>query len=511
MLKILLCLIALLTLAACGRNVNFPPAEYAPYPYEDPSAGLYPSTNEDYYPHLLPDVPMHNEYNVILTIDPETRTVQGISRINFTNRSGQPLETIVLRVFLNAFDKEVYPRPYTSDVEWRLHRPGEDRDRGHISIEYVFINNETLEYSINDTVLILSLKEPIEPDATVILSLQYSAHIPSFGHITGGNEYSMWFGMFLPVLPVYSKNGWHVEPFYPIGSPFFLETANYHVEVTTPLGYNVVGTGHKIEDICYDSGTKTTRFAANMVRDFAFAVLSSYYNSIGITTDTGVDIYFHYRTDLVSERASEILEFVRSSMEQLDYRIGMYPFGQLNIIETDTIHDSIAFSQLIFADKRHLRHGDLTDLSRSLVSQWFGSIVGTNRINEPWLDKGLIYFIEADITHSTPELLRQHMKNVRETITTHGNLLLTDGLWAFTDRESFSATHGYKAMLMLYQLQYLMGEENFRILINSYYQTFSFEIATVQDFIYMAEEIYGNCLEEFFYTWISSGTVPPLR
>ena len=513
MLKILLCLLlALVMLAACGRNEDTPTVEDVACPYEDYNFyGQYPSSKEDYYTITVPDIPMHNEYNILLTIDPEARTVQGISRINFTNRTGQPLETIVLRVFLNAFCHDVYPRPYTEDAEWRLHRPGEYRNRGYMTIEYVFINNDILEHSIDDTVLTLILEEPIEPDATVILSLQYSAHVPQFGHITGGNEYAMWFGMFLPVLSVHDENGWHMEPFYPVGNPFFLETADYQVEITTPINYNVVGTGHRIEEICYDSETKTTRFVANMVRDFAFTVLSHYYYSAGITTDRGVEISLHYRTDLVSDRAYEILEFIRYNIEQLEYRVGVYPLGQINVIETDTIHDSIAFSQIIFTDKRHLRHGELANLSYSLANQWFGSVVGTNRINEPWLDKGLIYFLQADIAHNTPELLRKYMRQIHGEIADHNGLLLTNGLWAYTDTATFTATHGYKAMLMLYQLYLRMGGENFWALIKLYYQTFSFEIATVQDFIYMAEEIYGYNLEEFFYEWIHSGTLPPLR
>jgi len=494
-----------LMFAACGRNTPpDPPTEVVPIPIYIDSYNDYPQY-EDEYEVVLPDIPQHNEYTVTLEIDSEARTVRGISRINFTNRSDKPLDTIVLRVFLNAFEQDVYPPPYASDEAlYESHRK-------YMDIEYVFINNETLEYNMDGTILTLYLEEPIEPDTTVLLSLQYSANVPEFAHIMGGNEAGMWFGMFLPVLSVYGDDGWHMEAFYPVGNPFFLETANYHVAITTPLRYNVVGTGHRTEEIIYDTDIKITRFAANMARDFAFAVLSPYYNSASIITDGGLEISLHYHTELVSDRAEEILELARYSMERFEYFVGVYPFGQMSIVETDLQHNAVPFSQMIFADTRHLRYGDLADLSVSLGSQWFSSVVGVNRIAEPWLDIGLTRFVGASIAYDTPELLREYMEQVHENIADRTDLYLTDGLWVYTIREDFVAAQGYRAMLMLYQLQRRMGVDYFWKFINLYYQTFSFRIATVENFILTAEEIYDGNLREFFEVWMTSDVVPPLR
>jgi len=514
MLKIILCLAMLLMLAACGRNTGHdtPPVEiiYDPVTYEESNVDdVIPMENGEDYETTLPDIPQHNEYIITLEVDPETRTVQGISRISFTNRSGKPLETIVLRVFLNAFDPDVYPRPYTEDVEWRMYRLGSDL--GYLTVEYVFMNNEALEYNIEGTVLTLRLEEPIEPDATVLFSLQYSAHVPMLGHIMGGNDAGMWFGMFLPVLSVYGYDGWYKDAFYPIGHPFYLEAANYQVEITTPLRYNVVGTGHRSQEVIYDTDIKITRFTANMTRDFAFAVLSPYYNSASTITGSGVEINFYYQTEVVGERAEDILEFARFNIEQFGHRVGVYPFGQINIVETDLLQDSIAFSQMVFADTRHLWRSDLSDLSYSLGSQWFASVVGINPIAEPWLDIGLTRFVQASIVHYTPELLHEYMQQTRRDIAAHRGLLLTDGLWAYTQREYFIAAQGQRAMLMLYQLQRRMGEDAFWSFINLYYQTFSFRVATVEGFIYMAEEVYGHCLQEFFETWMTQDVIPILQ
>ena len=459
----------------------------------------------------MSDIPQHNDYIVALEINPETRTVHGLSRITFTNRTGKPLDTIVLRVFLNAFDPTICPRPYPPDFEWRLYNP--DTTRGHMAIEYVSVNNEELNYILDGTILLIELEEPMEPDTTVQLRLQYSAYVPKLAASIGGNEDAMWFGMFLPTIAAYSENDWLTHAFYPVGSPFLMETSNYQVEITVPIYYTVVGTGHRTEEIIYDTDIKVTRFSATMTRDFAFAVLSPRYNHVSITTESGVEINFHYNTEsiLMQRRVEDVLEFARYSMEYFEHYVGVYPFGQVTIVETDMLLDSVAFSQLIFADSRHLRHGDLTDLAHSIGNQWFAGVVGTNRIAEPWLDKGLTHFVQATMLHNTAELLNEYMWQVHGAIAHRTGLLLTDGLWAYTDHETFVAAQRYRAMLMLYQLKRRMGEENFWLLINRYYQTFSFRVATAEDFIIMAEEIYEDSLETFFTMWMSQEAVPPLR
>jgi hypothetical protein len=99
---------------------------------------------------------------------------------------------------------------------------------------------------------------------------------------------------------VYGTNGWHTEPYYPIGSPFILDAANYIVEISTPVEYWVAGTGTKTETYLEDR--KITTFNANMVRDFAFAV-SPYFMRESIVTPSGsVEIHlYHYTEDLPME------------------------------------------------------------------------------------------------------------------------------------------------------------------------------------------------------------------
>lgn len=497
-------------LSACGgRNGN----DYEPYENdltEQNSNGEYENgefeTAEPEIEPPPPDIPIYNEYNISLEIDPSARTVQGISHIEFTNRADIPLDTIVLRVYLNAFGEDVSPPPFFPELEWRVF-PNEP-DFGYMDIQYAFADNEPLDFILDETILTLNLAEPLKPNTTIQLLLQYNAQIPQMAHRTGSNDYAMWFGMFLPTLAVFGEDGWHTESHYPAGSPFLLETANYRVEITTPSRYVVVGTGLRTEEVIGDTDTKITHFTAHQARDFAFAI-SPYFQNARISTESGIDIHFYYYTETLL--IDEILEISRRTFEHFEEQIGAYPLGHLTIVETDLVEDSFSFSQIVFVDSWYLnRGGRYWGVAHGIGNQWFANIIGTNRTLSPWLTDGLTRFVQAPIFYPTPESLRARMERDHVSIEDRTTLFLYRGLYASPNRAHYAHTHGRKAMLMFYALNHHMGDELFREFLSEYYQQFSFNIATAENFIELAEEIYGNSLHDFFYEWIHKGTVPEL-
>jgi len=498
-------LLLLVVFAACSGSEEEEIIDAHPIPVIEEIQGvIFDGENlepDNEFEAAVLEIPPLNEYIVSLNINPEERLLHGISRISFTNRSEEPLEQIKLRVYLNAFLEDHHPRPYPEELAWRVYRPSVEP--GFLTIEYASMNNETLYFDMEGTVLILHLEEAIEPNATVQLLLQYSAYVPPLWHFMGGNDAAMWFGMVLPVLAVHDGAEWVIDNFYPIGMPFVFETANFDVTVTTPLTYNVVGTGHRTEEIIEDTGIKITRFAANMSRDFAFAVLSPEFERVNITAANGVEINFYHRTEIPSERTEEILKLVDRSMTHFDYRFGIYPFGQINIVEADVLNSTIAFSQMIFVNSFYLGSGNLMRLANSVGSQWTANVVGADRINYPWLEHGLALFAQAEIFFDTPELLQEYMEREHRVISHRAGLSLSHGLNRYTSVEPFESTHGRKAMLMLNALQQHMGEDEFWRFINLYYQEFSFQIAMGSDFIRLAEEVYGDSLTEFFEEWFA--------
>jgi len=500
MRKLIACLLLLLLVTACGRTQ--PPEDYPePTPYPDYELNN-DAMSEVSAAHI--EVPGFDYYDISLTIDPATRTVSsGMSRITFTNRTGNDLYEIVLRVPLNAFEQGA--RHTFAELEHRVFRHG--RDYGYMDIQYVTVDNEDLEFELDGTVLILRLDAPLAPDVTVQLVLQYSAYIPMISHRVGANRQAMWFGMFLPMLAVYGEDGWHTPGYYPAGDPFVLEMANFMVEIITPADYIVAGTGVKTGEIpVEDTDTRVTTFIANNTRDFAFAI-SPYFRQEWISTESG-DIHLYYFTDDLP--VDIILDIARVSMDYFSYRVGHYPFDHIRIVETDMFRDVIAFSNVIFFDSRALREPDYMALTRALGHQWFFNVVGSDSVAESWLDKGLIRYLTARLFYNRPTALRTYMNNAHASIAAREDLYLTNGLGAFVSWRDYYQTHHIKGMLMFNALSNHIGDDAFWELIDQYFQTFYFRIATGEDFKLLAEEVYSGSLAEFFDEWFTGGAVPPL-
>jgi len=523
--KILLLLLFLLALilviTACGRGNG---DNTRPEPFEVmPNSGTGINGTENNIPEAIPDpplpnIPAHDEHFVTLEINPEERTVQGISRITFTNRTSVPLDMIVIRVFFNAFREGSEPRPYFPEHEHRVY--AHVREYGYMDVNHVSIDSSDVDFHLDGTVLILNLIEPIQPNSTVQLNLQYNAFVPPISHRTGGNpartrpprSSSMWFGMFLPVLGIYGENGWYTDSYYPVGDPFFLELANYEVQIITPIRYTVAGTGLRgLSEVIEDTDTLITTFTAHMVRDFAFAI-APYFNHQHVVTQGGTTIRFYYTSKEIPFRA--VMDFAKNAVEYFENRVGHFPLRHISIIETDLLQDmhdsmSFAFSQVIFVDSNALRRENFRGLAQGIGNQWFSTVVGSNRVETPWLTEGLTRFVRAGIFYPTYEELRTHIEAEHATIVGLDNINLTDDLSMYISRTHFAQAQGRRAMVMLYALERRMGEDDFWKLIRQYYQEFSFRIATADDFIRIAEEIYGGNLRIFFNQWMI-GRVPQL-
>lgn len=507
-------LLLLCLFSACRPTVPVPtepPLTEVPVVADhDPAADIQPdeANTEAAAAPAQPEIPPYNDYNVSLEIEPETRTVKGIERIRYTNRSDQVLEEIVVRLYLNAFAETTAVTPYFTEYESRIFIHG--KDYGHMNILHVSLENDDLVYRQQGTVLTILLDEPLQPEQTVQIKIQFDAYVPKIAHRTGANDQAMWCGMFLPVLSIYDKDGWHTEPYYPAGDPFILETANYWVEISAPTGYEVAGTGVKQENTLEDK--TVTVFTANMTRDFAFA-LSPAYKIAETVTNSNVDIQFYYYTEALDTES--ILNTAKSAVEYFEATIGAYPYGQVCIAETDMFVNGMEFSKILFIDSAYLkRNPPYTSLVHELGHQWFYNVVGSNPITEPWLDEGLTMFEQEGFFRDENELrtkLRDDYTGYKSVLPMKGDTskwVIANGLSVYDNWPQYYQVNYVKAKLMVYALRNRIGVENYRQFISEYYKTYSFRMATAEDFIRKAEEISGEDLSDFFDEWLYGETLP---
>jgi len=374
------------------------------------------SQEEEAFAQIDPDIPQFNEFHISLEFEPETRTIHGIESVRYTNRSQETLERLAFRAFLNDMD-----------------------------IHHVFWDNEELNFDLQETALDIELPRELEPEETIQIRIQFEAYIPLGTGIIGANQYAAWAGAFLPA-----------------DNMFMLDIVNYVVEITTPIGYVVAGTGIKSEEYLEDR--KTTSFVAPMARNFAFAI-SPFFHIETRTTSSDREIrLYHYSENIHAEL---ILDRAEEAMTIFEDAIGSYPFPQISIVETDIFRNGESFSNVMFINSSATRRvGGLDGLQVGVGRQWFSIIIGNNSAEEAWLSDGLITFI----LYNQQSLTNEYMLQYR---------------------------------IVIHALLQELGTEAFNELLREYFRQFAFRTAGVEDFIALAEEIHDRDLQSFFMYWLN--------
>ena len=504
----------LLFIAACGDRSAAQIDEEENGPTQVPVVEI--DEYEEYDPYeaenAAPAVFAVPDYIINMEIFPEERIVSGVAAISFQNTSIYALDKVFLTMPFNAFAEDYPYPPYLPVLEGRIFQHG--REFGSIDVALATINLNPAEFALEGTLLTVHLDEYLLPGASAEIGLVFEANIPRLSHRTGGNDYAMWFGNFLPTLPVLAADKWHIYPYYPVGNPFFTTISNYRVNITTPRDYTIVSTGFGVRN--EGETNAVTSISVDQVRDFAFVLLSPIYESRGILSETGVNITIHFRGNWNDEEAIDaILNTARAAFDFFESRVGAYPYQSFSIVEVELfIQDTIKYPGLVLVDARHLRTPAVhSSITRDIGHQWFYNVVGNNPVTEPWLAHGLVSFLQLGLTMDEEEMAA-HMRGLHQSLQSamyymdypelFRNLSYYDS-WADFHRIQFS-----RGKLLFYSLWQRMGEEDFNQFVRAYYGRYAFSIATSQGLIAVAEEIYGGTLADFFDVWINSPELPAL-
>ncbi|WP_058485905.1 M1 family metallopeptidase [Defluviitalea phaphyphila] len=446
---------------------------------------------------------VYDEYNVDLKVNPNERTFEGIQKIQYTNDTQTPLNVIYFNLYLNAFNKNSKVKPYF------LEKDKESFDEGFINIKSILINNEEVTFKQSETILEVSLTEPIEINESIEIIITFNGKIPDISYTVGRDSNSIWMGNFLPTLAVYDENGWNKYPYYSIGDPFYSEIANYTVNVTTPKDYLVISTGE--EEVKSQDEFNITTINAKMVRDFAL-VISKDIKMETIEFEEGVNINLYYYSNEINFKS--VLNMSDTALKYYSEKLGSYPYPELDIIEGDlSFKSSISYPTLILMDSDKLKDSSMTrEITNAVGHQWFYNIIGNNQIKEAWLDEAMVAYLGYNLFISDAETINSLMEKEREELinnleTMREKSLNTD-LSIFSTWESYYNIHYARGKLMLYALNNKMGKEKFNEFLKIYYEKYAFKIVDTKKFIKTAEEVYGSSLKTFFNQWMDGENIP---
>lgn len=293
-------------------------------------------------------------------------------------------------------------------------------------------------YMIDGTVMRVPLAVPLLPHDSTSLDVMWS-YIPALTPSDGreGREDHLYFmGYWYPQIAVYDDvEGWVADQ-YVLSVEFYMDPADYDVNVTAPRGWVVGATGTLLNasevlsasaraklaqarrtgavvtiskpddgDAAFATNAPSVRwhFTAPNVRDFAWGSSDRYVwdATRALVSDSGqkadtVDIYSFYRIHPpASAWAIGGARFTRDAIEQLSKYLWKYPWPSMTSMEGILTGGGMEYPRMTlmqpWADTLSLAG----DLMHETGHMWFPMMVGSNESRFPWMDEGLTQYDEA--------------------------------------------------------------------------------------------------------------------
>ena len=450
LLSVLLLLVVIVTLAACGRDQEAKKREPKSAPTavaptgeagptqgaEKPTDAATPTPTEEPTPTPVPTIepwPAKGcdirfpdrelyHYDMDLQLNPEDRTVGGHVTFTFFNDSEDSWNELCLRdyssLFIDAKTAGYDPNFYTPNgALTEITHVKDSRSEEELSVER----------DKDVSVVWLKLKTPLAPGEKMTLSYDFSAKIPTVSDRYGVYDDVYNVTNFYPILAEYDKNGWSHKGFINCGECFYSELSNYDVRLTVPKGYIVASTG--TESGKKEDGDKIVyTLRAPCVRDFVFSasdqftVHEAYYDGVHVNLmyNKALDSEIIWMADSpvhvdMSDAVEATLTAAEDSLAAFGEALGKYPYEELDIIISKIDAGGMEYPNLIIITTDEIYPVGVIDFSddgtdpgdsrpsfdmlttcvaHEIGHQWFMGIVGSNSGMEPWLDESFASYTE---------------------------------------------------------------------------------------------------------------------
>lgn len=479
----------------------------------------------------------HADYKMEVDVDAENYQYKGTQELEYTNNSPDVLNTVFYHLFFNAFqpgsemdarlqtvpdpDKRMVKNIGTKEnpiYESRIAKL-KPNEIGYLKVLSLKQNGKAATYSIDGTVLKVTLNERIQPGEKVKFEMTFEGQVPVHIRRAGRNSVdgiALSMAQWYPKMAEYDFEGWHADSY--IAREFHGVWSNFDVTLHIDKNYTVGGTGylqnsqevgHGYEDkskpLNLPKGKKLKwHFVAPNVHDFTWAADPNYVHDI-LKTANGTELHFLYKNEEKYAKAwKEVQPLTEKALDYFNENVGVYPWKQYSVIQGGDGGMEYAMCTLIEGGKS--LDEIVGSVFHELAHSWFQHILATNESKHSWMDEGFTSYIstlasslilEGGDGKPNSKDYRGYFyavkNNIEEPLTTHAD--------RFNTNAAFSIGSYTKGSMFLYQLNYIIGEENVQKTIKKYFEDFKFKHPTPNDIKRTAEKVSGIQLDWFLNEW----------
>lgn len=419
-------------------------------------------------------------YDITLEIDFAGGKFRGTQTIDYLNTTGSQLEEVFFRLYPNA------PAIYGN---------------GFLNVDAAEVGGKPVgtRTFVDNTVLWIPLASPLEQGERISLKMDFNGQtatweedsLTSAGYgIYAASSRAMVLASFYPILAVYDDEGWNIDPIAEIGDAVFSEVASYTVSVTSDPGLSILTSGRGTDQ--WDEGSRRTyRFSGRGIRDFVIVVGDGHLERSEMVD--GVLL----RTNFLPQhsRAGEIA-MVRAKMaiDLYQRRFGPFVLHELDLVEVPLVRAAgVEYPGLLLIAEDYCERPADTFfdiiVAHEVAHQWWYAVVGSDVIEEPWLDEALatycsaLFIEEVYGTVVAQATMGEWQTSYQSARARYPGLSVASSLHDFPDSASYSSFVYSGGAVFLDEVRRRIGDAVFFDALADYYRDLAFQIGRGSDLL----------------------------
>ncbi len=381
-----------------------------------------------------------------------------------------------------------------------------------LNVDSVLLNhNEVLGFTYNDTLIQVSLNNPIMISDTIELSVYYHGNPvkdPSdWGgfYFSGNTAFNL--GVGFEALPHNFGRVW-----FPCIDEF-KDRALYDCHITTLNHHKAICGGLLMGITPKTDSTQTFHWKLNQtIPTYLASVAVGEFEKVDIPTTTGIPIEF-YTSPSTASRVLPSLEKIDTILKIFIHRFGPYQWDRVGYVgvpfNAGAMEHATNVAYPVFALTQDASYEDL--YAHELAHSWWGNMITCEKAEEMWINEGFARYSEAlfkELIYPNDNfMLDGYNKEIRELQYkvlrfAHRN----DGDYyaiANVDQVSTYGTTSYdKGALVIHTLRNYMGDAHFFHAIKKLLEDYAFQSVSSEQLRDNFMLHTGLDLNDFFDAWV---------
>ncbi|WP_334057003.1 M1 family metallopeptidase [Polaribacter sp. P097] len=306
--------------------------------------------------------------------------------------------------------------------------------------------------------------------------------------------------------------------------------AKYNLRITAPKDWKVLAGGYEESAIEVDGFIEHTFRTTDLMSSYLFSFVAGKFSEV--TQNPGAfDMRFLYREnnqEKITESVSDIFNIHQNSIDFLeDYTSVKFPFqkmdfatippfqyGGMEHVGAIQYRESSLFLDKNATQSRKLRRAKL--IAHETSHMWFGDLVTMKWFNDVWMKEVFANFMADKIVNPvypkvnhTLSFMMSHYPSAYSEDRTKGTNPIRQKLDNLKNAGSLYGRIIYnKAPIMMRQLEYLLGENQFREGVQEYIKTYSNSNADWLELVDVLDKKSSGNIKNWSNVWVNSSGRP---